>query len=796
MRRGGLGSVPGSPATCSPFPIFLPMPDPSISAPDVRSGPPRAVDRPRFPWDPPGRGSVVVCIPTYGAFEAFAQCLKSVLETTPPDARVLVADDASDDPAIARMIEEVNTVRGARLPVGYVRRPQNVGFVHNVNQALQDLAPADVIILNSDCVVSEGWYEGLRRAAYSDTRVATASTLTNHGTIVSVPERNQPLADLPQDWSLEEAARAVRLASSKSLPTLPAAIGHCVYVRRSALELVGDLDVAFAPGYEEEVDFSQRCIRHGLFHVLADDVFVLHYGGSSFTASDGAVALQEQHHRMIAARYPYFDRWVDEVAHASDTPLARSLAAARRALRGMSLTIDGRILTPGITGTQLHVLETIVALHESKVLPLRVIVSPHFGGPAADILAELEHVSLISQEQAEAEPPTDVVHRPYQVLSVDELPLLLRAGERLVITQQDLIALQNPAYHDCYERWHEYRSLTRLALAAADRVAFFTRHSRADAVREELVDPARAKVVLLGTDHRLTALHPRGAPPRGAERLGNEPFLLSLGTDFLHKNRVFAIRLLHALRSRHNWEGRLALAGPHVAVGSSAGGEAEELATRPALSEHVVDLAAVDEAGKRWLMDHAAAVVYPTTSEGFGLVPFEAGEVGVPCLFAPEAALGELLPSEAALLVPWDAEASADRCARLLGDPALQREHVAILRAAAAPLTWGRTANDLLAIYREATAAPVRDTRHLIGEVAELKADKRAMIDQGGYDAYSLALVGRDGALPQDMRRPLLAVANRGVLRALVFPPLRGLYRLVRLMTRSKDDGTVGAQPS
>ncbi len=56
-------------------------------------------------------------------------------------------------------------------------------------------------------------------------------------------------------------------------------------MRRSALELVGDFDEAFAPGYEEEVDFSQRCIRHGLSHVLADDVFVLHYGGGSFRYS-------------------------------------------------------------------------------------------------------------------------------------------------------------------------------------------------------------------------------------------------------------------------------------------------------------------------------------------------------------------------------------------------------------------------------------------------------------------------------------------------------------------------------
>jgi hypothetical protein len=438
-----------------------------------------------------------------------------------------------------------------------------------------------------------------------------------------------------------------------------------------------------------------------------------------------------------------------------------------------------------MTGTQLHALEVIVALHDSEEIPIRVIVPPDLGAYASDVLAGLDRVRLISEEQVASEPPTDVVHRPYQVSSYADLPLLLAAGERLVITQQDLIALHNPAYHETYESWQEHRALTRLSLAAADQVAFFSRHACQDALQEELVEPARAKVVLLGTDHRLTTLRPEAAVPRGGKRLTDRPFLLCLGTDFVHKNRVFALRLLEELRRSHGWEGRLVFAGPHVSGGSSAGAEAEMLATTPGLGEHVVDLAAVDEAGKRWLMERTAGVVYPSTYEGFGLVPFEAGELGVPCFFAPEAALGELFPPSAALLVPWDVQASAERCATLLRDPSARHEHVATLRAAAAPLTWRRTANDLKAVYRDAIAAPPRDTRRLITEVAELQTTIQDMTEAGGYDHYTLALVGSNGSLPQNMRRPLLAVANRRLLRAFVFPPLRALYRLLRLPGRT-----------
>ena len=750
------------------------------------STPPQSSRLAPIPRDALSRGSAVVCIPVFGAGELFAQCLRSVVSNTPPDVPVLVSDDASLDPACARLVEEVNAANPERPPVGYHRQPENVGFVHNVNDALRTLAPADVIVLNSDCVVARGWYEGMRRAAMSDTRVATVSTLTNNGTILSVPERNRPSPSLPQNWSLEDAAAAVRASSPVLHPALPAAVGHCVYIRRRALDLVGYFDEAFAPGYEEEVDFSQRCISQGLSHVLADDVLVLHHGGGSF--SSAAAKLKETHHRLILSRYPYWDDWVAEVQEAQGTPLALSLSAARRALRGPSITIDGRILTEFMTGTQLHALEVIAGVHDAQPAEVRVIVPPRMGDYAADVLGDLERVRLVTEEEARREPATDVAHRPWQLSSFDDLRLLMAVGERLVITQQDLISFHNPAYHEGIADWQEHRSLTRLALAAADRVAFFSRHARSEALREQLVEPSRARVVLLGTDHRLTSLRPEPEPPLGAERVGERPFLLCLGTDFLHKNRVFAIRLLGALRDEHGWDGTLVLAGPKVAQGSSAGEEAAELARRPELADHVVDLAAVNEAGKRWLLERAAAVAYPTTSEGFGLVPFEAGEAGVPCLFAAETALGELLPADAALLEPWDASASARRCLPVLAESPTRDEHLAMLRAAGAMLTWRRTAHELKDLYADAIATSARDSRSLVADLAGLSSTARGLTTDGGRHAYAMALVGPDGALPPEMVRPLLAVSTRPLLRKLVFPPLRAMYSVMRLIGGKRDD--------
>jgi hypothetical protein len=49
----------------------------------------------------------VVCIPVYGGFEVYVQCVQSVLSDTPKTVPILVADDASRDERIAGFLDEL-----------------------------------------------------------------------------------------------------------------------------------------------------------------------------------------------------------------------------------------------------------------------------------------------------------------------------------------------------------------------------------------------------------------------------------------------------------------------------------------------------------------------------------------------------------------------------------------------------------------------------------------------------------------------------------------------------------------
>jgi GT2 family glycosyltransferase/glycosyltransferase involved in cell wall biosynthesis len=729
------------------------------------------------------RGEVVVCIPVYGAPELFAECLTSVLAHTSSDVRIMVADDASPDPAIHSFVSSLEGVLTHEL--SYLRQPRNLGFPGNVNSAFATAAPADVIVLNSDCVVAAGWLEGLRRAALSDALVATASALTNHGTILSVPHRNQPQSGIPQELSLARAAAAVLSQSMRIYPHLPTAIGHCMYVRRHALDLVGGFDLAFSPGYGEEVDFSQRCLLHGLMHVAADDVFVLHHAGGSFAEDGEANPVQKEHELLIETRYPYYQRAQTAASTTSFGRLPRAIASARRAIGGLSVTIDGRCLGPLVTGTQVHTLQLIKALDATKQTGIRVIVQPDLGAYAAKELAARPHIKLVSHTDIHpAMDKTDVAHRPYQVSNANDLLMLRCTAERQVITHQDLIAYRNPGYFPGYPQWDRYQRLTRHALALADTVVFFSHHAASDALSEDLIDPARVRVVYIGVDHTQPA--PTDTQPAaGAQAIADQRFLLCLGTDFRHKNRVFALRLFETLREEQGWDGKLVLAGPHVREGSSAGEEAAYLATRPQLADAVLTLPAISESEKAWLLDHCAAVLYPTTYEGFGLMPFEAADHGRPCLFASQTALAEILPAELATLVPWDPSASAKRVADLLRRPEAVDEHVRATRRAGGRFTWESTATSLVDVYRVAAASPAREAARLAAGLAQIESEREEAERKYAELWQSLTpeartLIAPGGPLSPEAHRSLAAVAKRPLTRRLFLGPAQLAHRLAR----------------
>jgi hypothetical protein len=460
----------------------------------------------------------------------------------------------------------------------------------------------------------------------------------------------------------------------------------------------------------------------------------------------------------------------------------------------MTVALDGRCLGPTLTGTQLHTIGVVAALDAFTGVQIRMLVPDNLGAWARDFLAARPAIWLLHRSELHRVEPADVVHRPYQVTAPDDIQVLFRLGERIVVSQLDDIALRNPGYFDSYEEWASYRALAQGALGAADQVVFSSRHAAQDALELGLVDHDQVALAPPPTGGNARGLLTDAAPPSGAERLQGRPFLLCLGADFRHKNRIFAYRLLEALIEQGLFDGVLALAGPTAASGSSEGEEAAHLIAHPDVAERVIEFGAVDEAGKRWLLERTAAVLYPTTYEGFGLIPFEAAEAGAPCIFAAHTSLAEILPARAALLVPWDPATSAQKVAPVLTPGQARDELVRMIRLSGARFTSRATAQGLLAAYQKAILAPPRgggagvDAKRLKAEVIEL----RELVAEVYDDPLNRALAGRYAILDPELRRPVLAIANRRPLRNTALALYRVAHALRRGGNRSRSDDGAG----
>ena len=197
----------------------------------------------------PASPAIDVIVPVYNQRELVESCLTSVLSARNRTAfEIVVIDDASTDLELkAHLVLLAETGR-----VTLLTNPENLGFTRSVNRGMKLHRERDVVLLNSDTLVSGDWIDRLQRAALSDPMVGTANPLTNASHIGSYPFR-AVVGDVAFEISDEELdALAARANQGRYVP-VHLTVGFCMYIRRAVLDAVGYFDAQLFPvGYGEE----------------------------------------------------------------------------------------------------------------------------------------------------------------------------------------------------------------------------------------------------------------------------------------------------------------------------------------------------------------------------------------------------------------------------------------------------------------------------------------------------------------------------------------------------------------
>lgn len=223
---------------------------------------------------------VDIIVPVYRGLADTRLCIDSVLASTNQSAwRLIVINDASPEPEVTSWLRE-RAAQESRIML--LENSENLGFVATVNRGMALSGSNDVLLLNSDTEVANDWLDRIRRAAYSDGKVASVTPFSNNATICSYPRfcKDNPL---PVGYDTAQLDALCAKTNPGAVVDVPTGVGFCMYIRRDCLAQVGLFDTEnFGKGYGEENDFCQRAAQAGWRNLHLLDTFVLHTGGVSF----------------------------------------------------------------------------------------------------------------------------------------------------------------------------------------------------------------------------------------------------------------------------------------------------------------------------------------------------------------------------------------------------------------------------------------------------------------------------------------------------------------------------------
>jgi len=271
------------------------------------------------------------------------------------------------------------------------------------------------------------------------------------------------------------------------------------------------------------------------------------------------------------------------------------------------------------------------------------------------------------------------------------VPTPLPARHPLVVTIHDLTPLIVPAVMPSEIRRAAYRIWNFRASGEADRILANSNATKCDILRYFPHASGIVSVVPHAADDFALI---EATPVPGSIAGDGAPYLLSMGNTKPNKDLPTLLRAfakLHAMRP----ELRLLLVGrDHPGYAAAILGEGPA-AARVAFTGHVPD------GVLRSLYAGAAAFVFPSRYEGFGLPPLEAMISGTPVVCSDAASLPEVVGDAALLFPAGDVDVAAGQIARVLDDAALRASLIAAGAARAATFTWERTASQTMAAYRD-----------------------------------------------------------------------------------------------
>ena len=220
--------------------------------------------------------SVSIIVLTYNGLCYTKQFYESLDKSTNSDHEIIFIDNASTD----KTKEYLKSISTNSKNIKVIFNDLNLGFPAAVNQGIQAAKGKYIVIANNDIVFTEGWLERLIEVAESDNKIGIVGPISNEVSGVQIDKE----ANYKTINEMHLYAKVVKGKNKESVFEFPRVAFLCTLIKREVIDKIGGLDERFTPGNFEDDDFCLRAQLANYKTVIAQDVFIHHYGSKSFKA--------------------------------------------------------------------------------------------------------------------------------------------------------------------------------------------------------------------------------------------------------------------------------------------------------------------------------------------------------------------------------------------------------------------------------------------------------------------------------------------------------------------------------
>lgn len=275
----------------------------------------------------------------------------------------------------------------------------------------------------------------------------------------------------------------------------------------------------------------------------------------------------------------------------------------------------------------------------------------------------------------------DIYHETYYS-GTDNAPF----SAKRILTVFDMI---HERFRDGFMRNDQVYKAKAAAAHRADHIICISHKTQQDLIELLDVDVAKTSVIHLGF-----ALPQQGAVEQSVAP-ASRPYLLHVGLRAEYKNFERVARAYAASPSlRKDYD--LVCFG-----GGAFTSEEIELFRELAIAEPAVRHVAGDDLALAACYRAAAAFVYPSLYEGFGLPPLEAMSFDCPVVCSNVTSIPEVVGDAAELFDPYDVDAIRHAIERVTDNPARQAQLIALGRARVQLFSWEKCARETLEAYSQ-----------------------------------------------------------------------------------------------